>query len=239
MRRTFPTSSRSAFTLVELLVVIAIIVILMSLLLAGMRMAKRATRKTEAHNTAHQIVAALNAYFTEYAKFPSIDDTSLPGTPPADTVVGDPAMGTHLPNNTIFFSLRSIPKGPNADYRVNPKKVVFYEGTAASVNAAGRARNGFYDRTSNGGVPQPAEDSCLYDPWGHQYGIILDGNGDDRIDLTGFYIDFSDTNPTSGRASRHKVGAFSMGEDETLGTSGNHFFRNGTEPSDDVVSWEK
>lgn len=240
MKRIPPNRNILAFTLVELLVVIAIIVILMSLLLTAVPAVKEAARKTEARNTANMVTTAVNSYYTEYARFPPTEDPSKSTTSTAatdDIVVGDSAMGASDPNNTVFFTLRNIAKGPNDSYAANPRKVVFYDGKTASVNASGKARGGFYDRTSNGSTPPPAEESCLYDPWGHQYGIIFDATGDDRIDLKGYYTDFTGVED-GGKAPRRKAGVFAMGKDEKLGNNGDKTYRNGTELSDDVVSWE-
>lgn len=230
-----------AFTLVELLVVIAIIVILMGLLLAAVPAVKEAARKAEARNTVNMVTTAVNSYYTEYARFPPTDDPNQPAAAGAaaidDVVVGDTKMGATIPNNVLFYTLRNIPKGVNDSYGCNPRKVVFYDGRSAAVNSAGRARNGFYDKTSTGGTPPATEESCLYDPWGDQYGIVFDVNGDDRIDLKGFYADFTGVD-TAGLAPRRKVGAFSMGKDEKLGKDGDKVYKNGSELSDDVVSWE-
>jgi hypothetical protein len=68
--------------------------------------------------------------------------------------------------------------------------------------------------------------------------VILDTNGDERVDLEGIYSDLSGADRTSGKAPRVLSGAFSMGKDETLGTKGDHTFRNAADKSDDLVSWE-
>jgi len=239
MKRTFPNRLAAAFTLVELLVVIAIIVILMSLLLTAVPAVKEAARKAEARNTCNMVVTALNSYYTEYARFPPIKDPSAPasGTVTADIVVGDPQFGAEEPNNVVFYTLRSIPKGPNDSNLCNPRKVVFYEGKIATVSAAGNARGGLYDKMNNGGSPPSNEESCLYDPWGRQYGVVFDSTGDDRIDLVGYYNDFAGVDD-SGKAPRRKAGCFTTGKDEKLGKTGDGTYRNGTELSDDVVSWE-
>lgn len=239
MKRTAPNRLTVAFTLVELLVVIAIIVILMSLLLTAVPAVREAARKADAGNTSHMVVTAINSYYTEYARFPPTDDPSKEAAagPVEDIIVGDPDMGASLPNNTVFYTLRSIPKGPNDAYIANPRKVVFYEGKAASVNASNRARGGFFDKTSSGSNPPPAQESCLFDPWGKQYGVVFDATGDDRIDLKSYYTDFTGVEE-SGKAPRRKAGCFSMGKDEMLGNKGDKAYRNGTEKSDDVVSWE-
>jgi prepilin-type N-terminal cleavage/methylation domain-containing protein len=238
MKRFSPVAQRSGFTLVELLVVIGIIVILMSLLLGAVPAVKEASRKLDAKNMVNQITVAANAYYTEYAKFPPLADPTAP--PPEgneDQKVGDNAMGVDYQNNALFFTLRNINKGPNQDYSANPRRVVFMEGKAATVSQAGKPRGGFFDRSASGSTPPSNEESCLYDPWGKQYGVILDTSSDDRIDLEGIYTDFSGAGE-SGRAPRKKVGAFSMGKDEELGKKGSKSYRTGSDVSDDVVSWE-
>jgi len=243
MKRKSPVSalsarkSVSAFTLVELLVVIAIIVILMSLLLTAVPAVKKAAGKAEARNTCNMVVTALNAYYTEYAKFPPTDTAApAPGTPVLDVVVGSTSG---IPNNTVFYTLRNIAKGPNEEYAANPRKVTFYEGKAAKPGAGGTARNGFYDHDKSGGIPGAMQESCLYDPWGQQYGVVLDLTGDDRIDLVGYYADYTGVDD-SGKAPRRKAGAFSTGEDEVLGSKDKMgYYRSANETSDDVVSWDQ
>src|SRR5436309_6370668 len=63
-------SDERAFTLIELLVVIAIIIILAGLLFAGLRGAQEQARRTQAKNDLTQIVTAVNAFYTEYGKYP-------------------------------------------------------------------------------------------------------------------------------------------------------------------------
>jgi prepilin-type N-terminal cleavage/methylation domain-containing protein len=238
MKRISPVAPRAGFTLVELLVVIGIIVILMSLLLGAIPAVKEASRKLEAKNTVNQICVAANAYYTEYAKFPPLTDPSAPPSDEdKDEWVGDSAMTAKLNNNALFFTLRNINKGPNEGNSANPRRVVFYEAKSAIVSEAGKPRGGFYDRAANGGTPPSTEESCLYDPWGKQYGVIFDTTGDDRINMEGIYSDFQGATE-SGKAPRKKVGAFAMGKDGELGKKGDKAYRSGNETSDDVISWE-
>jgi prepilin-type N-terminal cleavage/methylation domain-containing protein len=238
MKRVSPSLSKGAFTLVELLVVIGIIVVLMSLLLTAVPAVKDAQRKLDARQTSTQIVAALNAYYTEYAKFPPVEaQAATPQSATKDTMVGDPAMNTQQQNNTLFYTLRAIPKGPNEGSLLNPRKVVFYDGKVATLSS-NKPRGGFYDRAANGSAPPDQEGGSLYDPWGKQFGVIMDTTGDERIDLASVYTDFGGDDPTSGKAPRKRAGAFSMGKDETLGNNGDRVYRNNNTVSDDVVSWE-
>ncbi len=59
-----------AFTLIELLVVITVIAILMGLLFPAFRGVQDQAKRTQAKNDLTQIVTAVNAYYTEYGKYP-------------------------------------------------------------------------------------------------------------------------------------------------------------------------
>ena len=59
-----------AFTLIELLVVITIIVVLMGLLFPAFRGVQDQAKRTQAKNDLTQIVTAVNAFYTEYGKYP-------------------------------------------------------------------------------------------------------------------------------------------------------------------------
>src|SRR5437762_8625735 len=100
-------SDERAFTLIELLVVIAIIIILAGLLFAGLRGAQEQARRTQAKNDLTQIVTAVNAYYTEYGKYPLVT---------ADTTYGPGGTA----NNALFNELRST-----AAATQNPRQIVF------------------------------------------------------------------------------------------------------------------
>src|SRR5438105_11609200 len=79
-----------AFTLIELLVVITIIVILMGLLFPAFRGVQDQAKKTQAKNDLTQIVTAVNAFYTEYGRYPTTattDDTATYG--PAGSKTND------------------------------------------------------------------------------------------------------------------------------------------------------
>src|SRR5436309_6867690 len=72
--RTSPQRERRshrAFTLIELLVVIAVIAILVGLLFPAFSAVQNQARRTQAKNDLTQIVTAVNAFYTEYGRYPT------------------------------------------------------------------------------------------------------------------------------------------------------------------------
>jgi prepilin-type N-terminal cleavage/methylation domain-containing protein len=224
---------RQAFTLVELLTVIAIILILMGLLMGGIAGVKKTALKTEAKNDVLQIVNAVKNYNMEYGKYPTIAKSGGGGEEDAeaDTMVGDPDADIQSNNSELFNTLRAIDKTGNTDHKLNPKRLVFMEGKA--VKNPSQPRSGFVEkRSGGGGGGNSSEEGCFFDPWGKQYNVVIDTNYDDRIKVADKYSDFPDED-----SPRTGVGAFSMGADNELGTKGDKQYRKGSTASDDVVSW--
>lgn len=224
MIKTTP-SHRSAFTLIELLTVIAIIAILMGLLFPAIGTIKESARKTQAKNDVTNIVAAVKQYYTEYGKYPPVQEGAA--TSDTDVIVGEEDAGGTADNNALFNTLRAIPEGLNAnpEHKFNPKRIVFFEGKAATDPANPRA--GFSD------TQQATKKGCFYDPWGKQYSVVIDTNYDNVVKLDEQYNDFGTNNPP-----RVGVGAFSLGKDNKIGTKGDKTYRKGTTNSDDVISWQ-
>jgi prepilin-type N-terminal cleavage/methylation domain-containing protein len=119
---TTETSARSprAFTLIELLIVIAIIGILMSLLFPAVNSAIDAARKAQAKNDVVQIATAITAYETEYGRLPL----------PTKTTV----------DNDLVAVLAGLPNNTN-----NPRGIVFLEVQAAKKGKSGTNTSGFID----------------------------------------------------------------------------------------------
>jgi len=236
-----PLRSPRAFTLIELLTVIAIIAILMGLLFPAMGIVKEQANKARAKNDVSNTVSAVRAFNVEYGKYPNIVQTggaAAAGSAPEDTSCGDPAGGAEAgsPNSLLYNSLRAIPEGLNGTpvHGRNPKKIVYYEGRA--VTNLTQPRGGFVD--------MPGADATLkgslFDPWGKQYVIIIDQNYNNVINLKQQYSDFMDNaqDDTGDIGVRTGAGALSMGRDNQLGTKGNRQYRAGTQISDDIVSWQ-
>jgi prepilin-type N-terminal cleavage/methylation domain-containing protein len=147
----------SAFTLIELLVVIAIIALLMGLLFPAYRAVQNQARQTQAKNDLTQIVAAVNAFYTEYGKYP------------IDTTVKGPGDATYSTDNYALFNvLRGVE--PVSSTMLNPRQIVFIN--PPYVKDPANPRSGIGTTTGAG---------QYYDPWGKPYRVGIDGDYDNRI----------------------------------------------------------
>ena len=148
-------TSRNAFTLVELLVVIAIISILMGLLFIGARTVQEQAKKTQAKNDLAQIVTAINAFYTEYGRYPTAATT--------DAAASYGPGG--LTNDAVFNALRGL------DTVLNPRQIVFISPPYAKD-----------PNTPISGIGTVTGAGQYYDPWGTPYAIRMDGNYNNQID---------------------------------------------------------
>ena len=146
------------FTLIELLVVIAIIVILLGLAFPAFQGVQNQAKKTQAKNDITQIVTAVNAYYTEYGKYPLLDqgaDKTLPGDYTQDNLMNVlRAKGSGWDD----------PAGAN----LNPRRIVFF--SPPDAKDATQPKSGI-----------GANDNKLYDPWAAEYRITIDGNYDNVV----------------------------------------------------------
>jgi prepilin-type N-terminal cleavage/methylation domain-containing protein len=211
--------SKRAFTLIELLVVIAIILILVGLLFPAFKAVQDQAKRTQAKNDLTQIVNAVNAYYTEYGKYP------LGAGITADTTFG--SGGSPTDNETLFRELRGCTGATGsclAAATINTRQIVFI--SPPDVKNAANPRSGIGTTAGVGGnVGQ------YFDPWGTNYVIRIDGDYNNQV-----------ANPygaTGGAGSdplQQGVIAWSLGKDQTLGTLNppSSSFTN----SDDVISWQ-
>lgn len=222
----------AAFTLIELLTVIAIIAILMGLLFPALSAAKEQARRTAAMNAVRGIVNACKLYQNDYGKFPPVP-SALVGT--VDTTgyyaYGDTTTGgCKLTNNELFDILRSIARGVNTGNVMNKRQQKYFEMGKAKDPAT--PRDGFIDGSGYTGTQ-----GQLMDPWGTQYCIVLDAADTGTIDMGTFYTDLAGAN----NVLRVSAAVFSMGKDGKRGGKGfeNQLRKSGSsEAPDDVVSWQ-
>src|SRR5437667_10157690 len=112
------SKNTDGFTLIELLVVITIIAILLGLLFPVFRGAQDQAKRTQAKNDLTQIVTAVNAFYTEYGRYPvnstiTTDAYFGSGTAPSGTT----SAGT---NDVLFNELRAT-----GTYSLNTRQIVF------------------------------------------------------------------------------------------------------------------
>ena len=199
----------SGFTLIELLVVIVIIAVLIGLAFPAFQGVQNSAKRTQAKNDLVQIVTAVNAYYTEYGKYP------------VTTVSGDEEIRTD--NSNLLNTLRGVAAGANAGDALNPRKIIFLsppEAKDRTLPKAGLSPGGIY-----------------YDPWGKKdaaseagvYHVTIDGNYDNEV--TNPYT--ADTG-AGGAKIRQGVIAYSLGKDG-LGGSGS---KSAGPAKDDVISWQ-
>ncbi len=177
---------KQAFTLVEMLVVIAIIGILAGILLPVLSSVRTKAKVAQAKMEMGQIENAVIAYSTEYGRMPASQAAANAGQPDftygtvntpfglAVTNGGPPAA--YQANNAelmaILLDLERYRNGNNTvnlNHARNPRKIQFLDGKQVNGPRPGIDENGLYR-----------------DPWGNPYIVTVDGDGDGQV-LDGFY----------------------------------------------------
>jgi prepilin-type N-terminal cleavage/methylation domain-containing protein len=182
-----------AFTLIELLVVIAIIAILIGLLFPAFQAVQNQAKRTQAKNDLTQIVTAVNAFYTEYGKYPLATDDS-----------------TISNNSGLMYTLRADSTNangnPNVNNATNPRVIVFINPPYVKNDTAGNRRSGV-----------SPTDGQYYDPWGTPYRVAIDGDYNNNINPNPY------TANTGAGPSPLNLGviAWSFGKDATQGTNFN------------------
>ena len=210
----------NAFTLIELLVVISIILVLMGLAFPVFQSVQNAAKKTQAKNDLAQIVTAVNAFYTEYGKYPIDTATATPNASEPDYVAA---------NNTLFDVLRNV-SGANTT-ALNPRGIAFLN--VATVKSTTDPRNGVIPDGSTGA-------GIWYDSWGSPYFVRLDGDYDNQV--TNPYT----TDKPGGSPLRSAVIALSYGKNGKLGGGSALNAKFSSESgsatsfagSADVISWQ-
>lgn len=142
----------SAFTLIELLIVIAIIAILAGLGFPALQGALGSGKKAQARNDMQQIVAAIRAFQLEYGRLPTSELLEN----------GDDAWDPRawFPDNREIINVLI-----GEDTSLNPRGIVFLEAKRVTGN--------------KGGI---GDDGTFYDPWGSPYAVKLDINYDNKLE---------------------------------------------------------
>jgi prepilin-type N-terminal cleavage/methylation domain-containing protein len=200
-RNLFNKRNSAAFTLIEMIVVMLIIATLTALFMGAATSVFDRARRTQAKNDVIQIATAVNAFYTEYGRYPvqitSTTTDAFFGT--GSTPSGSTGYGT---NDFLIDVLRNNTTGSHAALvaTLNPRQITFL--------SPGGAKNTVPPR---GGIA--TADNCYYDPWGSQYAIVIDTNYDNAITNP-----YSDSDGSAGTTPlRFGAVAYSYGKNGALG----------------------
>ena len=157
-----------------MIVVTLIIAALATLTITGASTVFDRARKTQAKNDETQIVTAVNAYYTEYGKYPMAD--ARQGT---DTLFGK--SNTAPGNEDVFNVLRAISKNPDGTDTVdvndtlNPRKIIFFSGK----DGGSRPRSAFATVATTDTQGKPINIGAFADPYGNAYMVAIDASYDE------------------------------------------------------------
>jgi prepilin-type N-terminal cleavage/methylation domain-containing protein len=176
---SLPSNRRRAFTLVELLTVIAIIAILAAILLPALAAVKKHAKKVQAQLQVSDLVTAIQNYDSAYSRFPvspaysSSNNITFGGT--FSTPTGPQPIGDVSTNTDVIAILMDITNttvtAVNANSQKNPQQTIF-------LNAKMVADTNTW--------PGVGPDLVYRDPWGNPYVISMDLNEDNQC-LDAFY----------------------------------------------------
>jgi len=188
-------------------------------------------RKTQAKNDLAQIVTAVNAYYTEYGKYP------LAAGITTDTTFGP--GGSPTTNETLFTELRGCTAATGscpAAAVLNTRRIVFI--SPPDVKDPANPRSGIATQTVTvNGVSIPL--GSFVDPWGKNYVIQIDGDYNNQLAINPY------TDQPGGQPLNNGVIVWSFGKNGRLGGgaaavgftseggSANNFSGSG-----DVISWQ-
>jgi prepilin-type N-terminal cleavage/methylation domain-containing protein len=146
-------TKEKGFTLIELLVVIAIIAVLLGLVFPVFQGVLERAKKVQAKNDLTQIVTAVNAFYTEYGRYP------LGGTITTDTAATCGAGSSS--SKAVFDELRG------KSTTLNTRQIVFISPGEDTVQTSPKGKIG--------------SDGQFYDPWGFAYAIRIDADYNNQV----------------------------------------------------------
>ncbi|MBA3882738.1 MAG: type II secretion system protein [Chthoniobacterales bacterium] len=129
-----------AFTLIELLVVIAVIAVLAGLAFPVFNSVQNSAKKTQAKNGLVQVVTAVNAFYTEYGKYPvSITDATKDAYFGAVTETAPNGSASYSNNDVLIDVLRNNSgagsSNPATVTSLNPRGIAYLDVRAVGSNA--------------------------------------------------------------------------------------------------------
>jgi prepilin-type N-terminal cleavage/methylation domain-containing protein len=225
--------SRSAygFTLIELFTVMAVVAILFGIAYPVFISIMERARKTQAKNDLTQIATAVNAYYTDYGRYP----VDLAAGNTTDAYYGSgtvpPGATSHGTNDWLFDAIRdntfstkasaNTCPGTNLVTCLNARGIVFIQPPDSKVSNPARA--------GVDSVTTSPTFGAWFDPWGSPYNIAIDATYNNQI--TNPYT--ADTGAGPGTLRQGVIG-WSLGKDGA-GGSGN---KNSGTSADDILSWQ-
>jgi prepilin-type N-terminal cleavage/methylation domain-containing protein len=197
MKNEFPKQRRSegAFTLIEMLVVIAIIGILAGMLLPAISIAKTKAKETMARAEMTTLNGAISTYYGDYKCLPASTNASSRGV---DFTFGTSVIGTKTGGGAgspldgqinILPSLQKPIQTLGSPYQnVNSEVIAilsdaaYYPENSVTLHTYNSRSTQFYEGKPAASATSPGVDTnnILRDPWGSPYIITLDLNYDGK-----------------------------------------------------------
>jgi prepilin-type N-terminal cleavage/methylation domain-containing protein len=157
MKTPSPKRTQRGFTLVELLVVISIIAVLAALAFGATNAAMNKAKKVKAQAMETGIQQAIERYYSDYSKLPSV----VSGSSSVDTT-----SQTGVKLITILLG-----KEESGSTMENPRQVNYL-----NIQEGKTKKDGGLVYSKSSGKPEG-----IYDPWGNAFQILFDDDYNDEI----------------------------------------------------------